>query len=170
MNKNLLKIILKHEQMFVPLIFTRKQLNVLKKRIEGMQLSNAERKTLYTSIKKKMEALNILGGGEMKAKIYLAGHENIIGERLEEAEKLISEYGAQYGKVFISGSFLFSRHYNDIDIFILTQRGYKEKWHDKKHLIFLSEARLAKPIFQSAALISIGNFIIPRKIEKKRPK
>ncbi|MEK6949520.1 MAG: hypothetical protein AABX34_04810 [Nanoarchaeota archaeon] len=169
MNENLLKIILEHEKDFEPLIFTGKQLKVMKKRLEGIKLSNSERKALYTSIKKKMEALSILTGEERR-KLYITGHEHIIEERLEEAEKLIKEYSAKHGKVFIAGSFLFSRHYNDIDIFIIMEKGYKEKWKGNHHIVFISEKRLEKPIFQSAAKISISTFPIPSKLSKRKPK
>ena len=169
MNENLLKIVLEHEKDFEPLIFTGKQLKVMKKRKEGRQLSNAEKKALYTSIKKKMEALSILKEGEGR-KLYIAGYEHIIEGRLEEAEKLVKEYSVKYGKVFIAGSFLFSKNYNDIDIFIIRNKGYKEKWEGNHHLVFVSEKRLEKPIFQSAAKISISTFPIPGKLAKKRPK
>ena len=169
MNENLLKIVLEHEKDFEPLIFTKKQLKVMKKRKAGRQLSNAEKKALYTSIKRKMEALSILKEGEGR-KLYIVGHENIIESRLEEAEKLVREYGVKYGKVFISGSFLFSKDYNDIDIFIVREKGYKEKWEGNHHLVFISEKRLGKSIFQSAAKISIATFPIPGKLVKKRPK
>src|SRR3989338_1972475 len=168
MNENILKIVLEHEKDFEPLIFTKNQLKVMKKRKEGRQLSNAEKKALYTSIKKKMEALSILKEGEGR-KLYITGHENIIESRLEEAEKLVREYGVKYGKAFIAGSFLFSKDYNDIDIFIIREKGYKERWEGKHHLVFISEKRLEKPIFQSAAKISISTFPIPSKLAKKRP-
>ena len=169
MNENLLKIILEHEKDFEPLIFTRKQLKVMRKKKEGRQLSNAEKKALYTSIKKKMEALSILNERDGR-KIYIAGYENIVEGRLEEAEKLVKEYSVKNGKVFIAGSFLSSKDYNDIDIFIIREKGYKEKWEGNRHLIFISGKRLEKPIFQSTAKISISTFPIPNKLEKKKPK
>ena len=39
----------------------------------------------------------------------------------------------------------------------------------KRHIIFLAEKKLASHIFQSASLISISNFLMPRKIKKKKP-
>ena len=117
-----------------------------------------------------MEALNLISYENSKESLYISGSENIKAERLEEAKKLVSEYGAKYGNVFVSGSFLFSQNYNDIDIFIIRTRGYKEEWKNNLHLIHISESRISKPIFQSAALISVSNFPILRKISKKRPK
>ncbi|MBW2976644.1 hypothetical protein KY347_04320 [Candidatus Woesearchaeota archaeon] len=169
MNENLLKFILERGEDFEPLIFTGKQLKVMKKRLEGIRLSNSERKALYTSIKKKMEALSIIMRGEGR-KLYITGHEHIIEERLLEAEKLVKEYSRKHDRVFIAGSFLFSKHYNDIDIFIIKEKGYKEKWEGKHHIVFISEKRLKNPIFQSAAKISISAFPIPSKLLKRRPK
>ena len=168
MNEDLLKTIVRHWKDFEPLIFTGKQLKVIKKRLEGIRLSNSERKALYTSIKKKMEALSILIGEERRG-LYITGHEHILEDRLEEAENLIKEYSA-HGKVFIAGSFLFSRHYNDIDLFIIMEKGYKEKWEGNKHVVFISEKKLERPVFQSAAKISISTFPIPSKLSKRKPK
>lgn len=166
MNENLLKLVLEHERFLIPLIFTRKQLKVLRKKAQGNPLENAERKAMSASIIKKMEALSILCGGR---RAYISGYSEILPGRLEEAELILEEY-ASHGKAFIAGSFLFSKEYNDIDVFIITRGGYREEWQGKRHLIFLSEHRLSSPIFQSAALISVGNFPIPQKLEKKRPK
>ena len=170
MNQKLLRIVLDHEKEFVPLIFTKKQINVLRKKSEGKNLSNAEKKSLYTSIKKKMENLEIIRNSEKETKLYITGFEQILDVRVNQAEKILSEYKSKYGKVFIAGSFLFSKNYNDIDIFIIKEKGYKEKWEGKRHLIFISEKRLLNPIFQSAAKISISTFPIPSKLTKKKPK
>ena len=169
MNENLLKILLEHEKAFEPLIFTRKQLNVLRKRTKGISLNSTEKKALYTSIKKKMEALELTSEKMKEKEIYITGHDFMLSERIEEAKKIMREYSEKYSKVFIAGSFLFSRQYNDIDIFIIREKGYKEKWEGKQHLVFISEKRLEKPIFQSAAKISISTFPIPGKLAKKRP-
>ena len=168
MNKNILKIILKNKGLFVPLLFTNKQFNVLAKHYNQLRLSNAEKKSLYTSIKKKIEALNIFLIEQKDMEYYINGSAEIMPARLTEARKLIDIYSKKHEKVFISGSFLFSREFNDIDIFIIREKGYKEKWDGNKHIIFLSKKRLANPIFQSASLISVSSFIIPKKIKKKK--
>lgn len=163
MDKNILKIILAKKESYVPLIFTEKQFMVLKKYNCGIKLSNAEKKALYTSITKKMSALESIKI-ETDKEYYIRGDNKIIPERIEEAKKIL----ASYEKAFISGSFLFSKKYNDLDIFVIHERGYQEKWEDNKHIIFLTEKRLERPVFQSAALISVSNFHLPLKI-KERP-
>src|SRR3989338_4489949 len=169
MNKNILKIMLGKKELFVPLLFTEKQFNVLRKYNNNLKLLNAEKKALYTSIIKKMEALNSFSREQKDREYYINSPNEIMPARLTEAKKIIDAYSKKYDKVFIAGSFLFSKEFNDIDIFVVRKRGYKEKWDGNKHIIFLSEKRLADPVFQSALLISISDFIIPKKIRKKKP-
>ena len=57
----------------------------------------------------------------------------MIPQRLEKAKEIIKEYSKEYDKVFVSGSFLFSREFNDIDVFIIREKGYKEGWDGKRH-------------------------------------
>ncbi|MCX6707091.1 MAG: hypothetical protein NT001_03035 [Candidatus Woesearchaeota archaeon] len=169
MDKNILRIILGKRGQFVPLIFTEKQFDVMNRYFSGLKLSNADRKALYTSISKKMKALEALYMEQKKGEYYVYGSPDIIPSRLEEAKKLIGKYSEKYGRVFVSGSFLFSREFGDIDVFIIREKGYKEVTEKNIHIIFLTEKRLSAPVFQSASLISVSNFIIPRKIRKKRP-
>lgn len=169
MDKNILKIIMNKKELFVPLIFTEKQFNVLGKYKEHKRLTNAEKKSLYTSVKKKMEALSSFSMEQKENEYWINSPDEIIPARLLEAKKIIDSYSKKYNKVFISGSFLFSKEFNDIDIFVVRKKGYKEKWQGKKHVIFLSEKRLANPVFQSASLISVSSFAVPGKIKKKKP-
>jgi hypothetical protein len=169
MNKNILKIILRRKGQFVPLIFTEKQFDVLARYSSGLKLSNAEKKALYTSISKKIGALEALYREQKKGEYYVYGSSDITPSRLEEAKRLIDKYSEKYSRVFVSGSFLFSEKFGDIDIFIIREKGYKEVAEENTHLIFLSEKRLSNPVFQSASLISVSNFIIPKRIEKKKP-
>lgn len=169
MDKNILKNILQKRESFVPLIFTEKQFDILIKYNNHIPLSNAEKKSLYTSIKKKIDALSSFSREQNDVEYWINNPGETISQRLKEAKELINIYSKKYGKVFISGSFLFAKEFQDIDVFIIREKGYKEVWEGNRHIIFLSEKRLAKPIFQSAAKISIGNFALPSKITKKKP-
>ena len=144
MDKNILKIILRNKGLFVPLVFTEKQFNVLRKYNNKIKLSNAEKKSLYTSIKRKMEALDSFSIEQKDIEYFINNASEIIPARLVEAKKIIDSYSKRYNKVFIAGSFLFSKEFNDIDIFIIRERGYKEKWDGNKHIIFLSEKKISK--------------------------
>lgn len=169
MNKNILKTIIKKKGRFVPFVFTKKQIETAASYLSGNRLTNAERKSLYTSISKKIAALETLYREQKKGEYYIYGSSDIIPSRLEEAKRLIDRYSASHAKVFVSGSFLFSEKFEDVDIFIVREKGYKEVIENNLHLVFLSEKRLSNPIFQSASLISVSNFIIPKKIRKKKP-
>jgi len=169
MDTNILRIILGKKGLFVPLIFTEKQFNTLRKYYNKTKLSNAEKKALYTSINKKMDALQSLSREQKDIEYYIKGCNEILPDRLIGAKKLLNEYSKKYDRIFIAGSFLFSKDFNDIDIFIIRKRGYKEKWDNNKHIIFLAENRLTNPVFQSASLISVSNFNMPPKIIKKKP-
>ena len=168
MDKNILENILQKREQFVPLIFTEKQFDVLYRYSSGIRLSSADRKALYTSIKKKMEALEALYREQNKGEYYIYGSPEILPSRLEEAKRLIDRYSVKYGKVFVSGSFLFSKQFGDIDVFIIRKKGYKEVVENNIHMVFLSEKKLLNPVFQSISLISVSNFIIPQEIKKKR--
>lgn len=169
MNQKILKIVLNNKDQFIPLIFTKKQMDTLKRYSKKEKLKNSEKKSLYTSIKKKMDALNLFYLGQKGTEYWIKGSDKIISSRLAKARKILDEYSKKNSRVFISGSFLFSKEYNDIDIFILGKRGYKEEVHSNKHLIFLSEKKLSDPIFQSASLISVSNFNISKVMRKKKP-
>lgn len=169
MNQDLLNIVLQQKELFVPLIFTEKQFLVLQKQSSKLPLSGAEKKSLYTSVKKKMDSLGAIARGQRNREYWINGSREIIPGRLEQAKKLIDAYAKKYDRVFISGSFLFSKKFNDIDIFVVRERGYREVWEKGGHLIFLAAKRLSRPVFQSAAQISVSNFIIPGKIIKAKP-
>jgi len=128
-------------------------MQTIEKYFDNTPLNNAEKKALYTSITKKINALESLY--KEKEDYFIKGEEHIIPDRIKQAKEIIKQYKE---KVFVAGSFLFSERYNDIDIYIIGKRGYKEEFIANKHIIRLTEKILQQPIFQSAALISISNF------------
>src|SRR3989338_1565560 len=170
MKKKIISILLPLKHQYVPLLFTEKQWGVMEKYTRGKNLNNAEKKALYTSIKKKTDALSILLTEQQGKEYYVTGGEHILPERLEEAKRIINTCRVQHSNVFIGGSFLYSKQWNDIDVFIVRERGYKEEWKDKQHIIYLSEKKLSQQIFQSIAKISIATFNIQRRTTKKEPK
>lgn len=161
MNKKLLKKIINNKELFTPTIFTHNQINIIKKYISSIKLNNSEKKSLYTSINKKIKALNLIY--ENNENYYIRGDPI----RIKEAKKIISNFKGE--KVFIAGSFLFSKKYNDIDIFILRKKGYKEIYKDNLHIIYLTEKKLSEALFQSIAKISVSNFNNVRKYNSKTP-
>lgn len=155
--KQVLDNLIEKEDLFVPLIFTKKQMNILKKTKLHKKLDNAEKKQLYTSIKSKLRALTIL----IRPTIFYLTASNPITERLKRAEQILETL--PYEKAFISGSFLFKDKYNDIDIFVISDRTRGEEKRGKLHLVYLPERALKDPIIQSAARSCLSKFLIQRK-------
>ncbi|MBI4139947.1 hypothetical protein HY483_03215 [Candidatus Woesearchaeota archaeon] len=168
MNIDILKRVILNKKQFVPLIFTDKQFLVMQKYFQKKSLTNSERKALYTAITKKIRALESLKSVTTDKEFFVQGNDKILPERFKEAKKIIEELSKENKKIFVSGSFLFSKEYDDIDIFVIREKGYKEVLQGKKHLIFLTEKRLSQPIFQSTIRISISNFLPPKNIDKKK--
>lgn len=151
MNKKICNLIIKNKEKFIPLLFTEKQVLILKNYFSNLKLSNTEKVYLYSTIKKKIDALNIL-----REEFYVIG-DGMIKERVEKAKDIIKELHKE--RSFISGSFLFSQKYNDIDIYIISNR--KKQYHrGKNHFIFLTEKDLKKPIFISSIKYCVSNFFI----------
>lgn len=105
MDSKILKDIIARKELFVPLIFTNKQFEILKKRNKQKKLSNAEKKALYTSITKKVKALNYLYQNcsylEQKGKeYYINGINDILPERLNEAKLILDKYSKEYSKKY----------------------------------------------------------------------
>jgi hypothetical protein len=166
MNRIILKTILDNKSAFVPVIFTNKQVSIIKKYIQHEKLSYNEQHILYTGIKRKMVAMEILVSG--KENLVITGRDKIIQKRIPLAVKLLKRFSPN--NAFISGSFLFKEKYSDIDIFVIVRRGYKEVHEDTLHIIYLTQKRLLSQVFQSASLISIANFQIPSKVNRSQLK
>jgi len=159
MNIDLCNKILQNKELFVPSIFTHKQIIILDKYLNKKKLTNTEKTYLYSAIKKKINALSILN-----QEFYIKGN-NMISERIKKAQQILKQLNK---KAFISGSFLYSKKYNDIDIYIISKK--RKQYHKKeKHFVFIAESDLKIPMFASALNHSISNFEIPTiKINKKR--
>mgnify|MGYP001249421765 FL=1 len=161
MNNKICKNILKNKEKFVPYLFTDKQIKVISKHINNKSMTNTEKVYLYSSIKRKIDALSLL-----KEEFYFYGA-NMIQERLKKTKEILKEIK---NKAFISGSFLFSKNYKDIDLYIISNR--RKQYHKGKiHFIYITKEDLKKPIFQSAAKYCVSNFeVIMGKSIKKRMK
>lgn len=159
MDKKISNIILRSKNNFVPYIFTERQFEIIKKHQNNDSLSQTEKTYLYTSIKKKMDALSLL-----KEEFYINGR-NMLHDRVEKAKYILRSINKQ---AFISGSFLFKKKFNDIDIYVISKRR-KQYTKGKNNFVHITTSDLNKPIFASAALYSVSNFELPRiKVPRKR--
>ena len=96
--------------------------------------------------------------------IYNPNDEQMLKERIKEAEELLDQITAKH--CFITGSYLYKKNYNDIDIFIITRSKKKFKVSIKKakitifdfndlHSLFyhsISKSCLAKNVLPSKSL------------------
>jgi hypothetical protein len=159
MDKNICKKIIENKKQFIPYLFTQKQINVIEKYMNKEILTNTEKVYLYSTIKKKVEALSLV-----REEFYVNGQ--IIPERIKEAKQILREINKE--KAFISGSFLYKKDYNDIDIYIISKKR-KSYYKNKLHFTCITEKDLKNPIFISALKYSIANFSINITPEIKRP-
>ena len=88
--------------------------------------------------------------------------ENIIKERIPEANDLLSQIKAKY--CFITGSFLYKEKYKDIDIFIITRSKKKIKTSNKKAKITIIDFNdLHSLFYHSVSKSCISKNILPKK-------
>lgn len=151
MNFNLLQKIVINKKKLVPYLFTNKQILLINNYLKHKPLTNTEKTYLYSSIKKKIDALALFEEN------YCIKGTNMISSRVEDAKKILSELNQ---KAFISGSFLFKKKYEDIDIFIISKKR-NQYVIGNKHYIHITQNDLTKVIFASAANYSVANFQLP---------
>lgn len=149
MNEKILNIIFEHRKLFVPHLFTSKQVDILHKYSHQETLNNTEKVYLYSAIKRKIDALQTL-----REEFYITGNE-MIPERAEKAKKILKEINQP--RAFISGSFLFNKKYNDIDVYIVSEhrKSYRK---GKAHFTTITEKDLRNPLFVSAIKYSVATF------------
>lgn len=150
MNEKICKTIVEHKSRFVPHLFTERQVQLIQNWLERKKMTATEQTYLYATVTKKVDALTLV-----QEEFYVLP-QGMIPDRIVKAKELLKKITKP---AFISGSFLFSEKYNDIDIFIISGRR-KELYKENVHYIYLKERDLEKPTFQSAALSSVSNFNI----------
>ncbi len=145
-------------------IFTSLQLNILKKRLQKKQLDSNEKTYYYKYIKPKLKAMlsffNI-------SEINIMGREYMIDDRIAEAVEILNKIKKKHKnkRIMISGSFLFNKNYNDIDVFIFTKYDKEDYNKGKMHVNFLPENALGSLFFSSLSEVSISNFYYIHKNE-----
>lgn len=159
-----LEMIEENEKMLVGRIFTRLQLDILKKKIQKKALDINERTYYYKYIKPKIKAMLSFVGMDTA---NISGKEDIIKERIPQAVKILNKFSRKHKnqKIMLSGSFLFNEKYNDIDIFIFSRYKKEDYKKGKLHANFLPESALDSLFFSSLSQISISNFRYAAKTE-----
>ena len=155
----LAEIISRAPELIQAKVFTPKQVAVVNKKLLGQKLTLTERTYYYKFIRPKIMA--ILPSEE----VYVNG--SILPERIQPAKRILEKIQRKHRrqKILISGSYLFSKKYHDIDVFILSKYDKADYQQGKIHVSFLWESALQSLFFSSIAKMSISNF----KIEEKLP-
>src|SRR3989344_1459563 len=147
----------KNEDILSKRIFTNLQLNILKKRLQKKELDSNEKTYYYKYIKPKLEAMfsffNI-------SDININGREYILDNRIPKAVNILNKIKRKHKnkKIMSSGSFLFNRDYNDIDVFIFTKYNKEDYKTGKIHVNFIPENAINSLFFSSLSKVSISNF------------
>lgn len=153
-----LELLEQNQSLLVPSIFTKKQLELLQKKICEREFTPTEKAYFSRTVTKKLAAINILSTGEIT--IFANGEKFMLKERKEEAIKLLKSLERKHKniKILIGGSFLYSKEYNDVDIFLISKYEKEEHKQDRLHFNYLKPEALGSLFFNSLSKISITNF------------
>ncbi len=148
----------------VPAIFSENYYKILKARLKGKKLNANEMYYYSHFIKKKLEGM--IGLFELDETVN--GKEYIRKERISKAIKLLKKYSRKHKnlKIFISGSFLYSEKYNDIDIFIISKYDKEDYREANIHVNYLPVNIEKTLFFHSIYAVSISNFKTNAAIEE----
>jgi len=113
---------------------------------------------LSRTIMKKLKAMQTLH--KPQDNYYLSGESFMLPERKEEALKILkqAELNHKNLKIIISGSFLYQKKYNDIDLFIISKYEKEDYKEDKLHFNYLKQEDENSLFVKSISQISISNF------------
>ncbi len=135
---------------------TARQLSVLWKRVAGASLTATEKTYYYKFIKPRLAALQALFGQDS----FVRGASLIVPGRAEKAAALLRRFGRKHRgqRMLISGSFLFSKEYHDIDLFVFTKYRKEDYVARNVHVTFLPVESLSSLFVASLSSISVANF------------
>ncbi|MBN1156780.1 hypothetical protein JXA85_04130, partial [Candidatus Woesearchaeota archaeon] len=149
----------------VPYVFSENYFNILRKRMQGKMFSENERYYYNHFIKKKLMGMIELFG----ISTMINGKHFIRGDRLKKAIAILSKYSRKHKnmKMLITGSFLFSEKYNDVDVFVISKYNKEDYRDGKVHINYLPPDVEKSLFFKSIYAISIANFTSESKIEEE---
>lgn len=151
----------KIKQDIVPVIFTEHQFSLIEKRFSNKPMSKSERSEFSRSISKKMDAIKKISGNAKD--VFIFEEEKMILERKEKAVALINTLSRKFRNkhIIITGSFLFSKIYDDLDVFVISKYEKDDYRQGKMHINYLTEDAYGTLFFQSIARLAISNKLMP---------
>lgn len=137
----------------VPTLFTEHQFQLAIKRFANRKLTQTERNEFSRTISRKMKAINAITQNR-----YVYGEERII--RLNVAKHHLKVLSRKFKnrQIIISGSFLYSKNYNDIDVFVISKYQKNNYKIGQYHINYLTNTNSA--FFKSVSKLCITNQVI----------
>ncbi|MEK6938419.1 MAG: hypothetical protein AABX04_05220 [Nanoarchaeota archaeon] len=141
----------------VPVLFTEHQFHLIRKKAQQQRLTASEKVEFSRSVSKKITALAKVMG---KEDIFVYGQEKMIPERLVLAKKHLKRFSRRFRnkRIVIAGSFLYSKKYNDIDIFIIEEYDKDDFRENNLHFNYLPQKALNSLFLNSLRKICLANF------------
>lgn len=145
--------LLKKNDILVPRIFTKYQFELILKKIQLKKLSNSQNSYFSRSISKKLIALDIISDN-----FYFYGEELLISERIDKAKQILSNLKRKFKDkiMFISGSFLYSKNYADIDVFVVSKYEKDDFKIKNISINYISESFFDTILFQSVKQCAVS--------------
>lgn len=147
-----------NRSLLVPSIFTERQFALLEKKLRQKSMTPTERAYFSRTIVKKIKAMRCLG--KEKESWFAYGEKEMLPERKKNAIKIFKQIERNHKnqKILIFGSFLYSKNYQDIDIFILSRYQKEDYRKGKLHFNYFSPEVENSLFFLSLSKICIANF------------
>ena len=148
----------KIKQDIVPVLFTEHQFGLIEKKLQTHQLTASEKNEFSRTISRKMKAVYAIMDQQEKD-VYAYGKQKMIPSRLILAKKYLQMFARKFKNkhVLISGSFLHSRIFNDIDIFIFSKYDKDDYKEGKFHINYLQEDAHHSLFFASLQKLCLSN-------------
>ena len=142
----------------VPALFTRHQFDLIIKKFSGKAMTPTEKNEFSRAISKKMKGIMKLIDNESNG-VFIYGKERILPERLQQASTYLRRFSRKLKNkhIILTGSFLYSKSYNDIDIFIVSKYEKEERSEGKFHINYLTEDVYTSLFFKSITKLGISN-------------
>lgn len=142
----------------IPVLFTKHQFDLINKKFSNKKMTDSEKNEFSRTISKKMIAINKILKKETKG-IFVYGKEKIRQDRLRYAYKYINKFSRKFRNkhIIITGSFLYSKNYNDIDIFVISEYEKEDYNINKFHINYFTKDVYNSLFFKSITKLCISN-------------
>ncbi len=142
----------------VPVLFTEHQFDLINRKFSSRKMTDSEKNEFSRVISKKMNAISKIIKKETKG-LFVYGSEKIMPHRLKQAGKYLNRLSRKFRNkhIILSGSFLYSQDYNDIDVFIISKYEKEDYNMGKFHINYFTEDVYNSLFFKSVGKLCISN-------------